>query len=585
MQRFKLLNLALVCALLLNFPVATASAQQTQPAPAPTPNAAAATAAAAATTSATLPAGTLQAANTITAARLSEYLHFVASDAMGGRDTPSKGLDDTAKFLADHLARLKIKPAGDDGTYFQKIELVSSKVDPAKSTLRVGDRVSKFGEDFLAGTTDGSASGALVYAGHGYVIKSKNINAFNGLDVRDKIVIAAANVLPQGVARGELRGRAGEGDWEDAESYARKNGAKGLIRIPRNFERVWRFGRFSVDRVNYQVARFMAAGSGATAGGATTGGGATAGGELPAILPSAALLETLFAGERRAGADVLKGISEGDAGEPFSLDAKKRVEFTVSVGTQKAMTQNVVGLLEGGDPVLKNEYVAIGAHYDHVGTGQPVNGDAIYNGADDDGSGTVAVLAIAEALASGARPKRSVLFVWHCAEEKGLWGSDYFTRFPPVPLKQIVAQLNMDMIGRSKKEGEASDANRELSGANEVYVIGSKMMSTDLGDLSERVNRAYLNLNFNYKYDNPSDPNRFFFRSDHFNYARRGVPIIFYFDGVHQDYHRPSDSPDKIDYQKMEKITRTVFATALEIANAPTRPRVDKQLPQQLMQR
>jgi hypothetical protein len=567
MRRFKLLNLALACALLLNFPAA-ASAQATRPA------GATATAPAAA---AALPAGALEAAGTITAARLSEYLHVVASDAMGGRDTPSKGLDDAAKYLADQLTRLKIKPAGDDGTYFQKIELVSFKVDPAKSSVRVGDRVSKFGEDFLAGMTSGSASGALVYAGHGYVIKSKNINAYNGLDVRDKIVVAAAGVLPQNVARGELRGKAGEGDWDDAESYARKNGAKGLIRIPRNFERVWRFGRSAADRESYQVARFMDN----AAGGAATGG--SSGGELPAILPSAALLDALFAGEKRTGADVLKGISAGDAGEPFSLDAKKRVELTVSVAPKKVMTQNVVAVLEGSDPVLKNEYVAVGAHYDHVGTGQPVGGDAIYNGADDDGSGTVAVLAIAEALTRGARPKRSVLFVWHCGEEKGLWGSEYFTKYPTVPLNQVVAQLNMDMIGRSKKEGDANEANRDLSGENEIYVIGSKMMSTELGELSERINRAYLNLSFNYKYDDPSDPNRFFFRSDHYNYARRGVPIIFYFDGVHQDYHRPSDSADKIDYQKMEKIARTVFVTALELANAPARPRVDKQLPQQLL--
>lgn len=562
MQRFKLLNLALACALLFNFP---AAAQQAQPAGA---------AAATATAAAALPPAALEAANTITAARLSEHLHFVASDAMGGRDTPSKGLDDTAKFLADHLARLKIRPAGDDGTYFQKIELVSSKVDPAKSSVRVGDRAYKFGEDFLAGTVNGSASGALVYAGHGYVVKSKNINAYNGLDVRNKIVVAAANVLPQGLARADLKGRAGEGDWEDAESYARKNGAKGLIRIPRNFERVWRFGRFSAGRDNYQVARFM-----------TADGNGNGGGELPVILPSAALLDALFAGEQRAGADILKGILAGDAGASFSLAANKRADFTISVGANKAMTQNVVGVLEGADPVLKNEYVAIGAHYDHVGTGQPVAGDAIYNGADDDGSGTVGVLAIAEALARGARPKRSVLFVWHCAEEKGLWGSEYFTKFPTVPLKQIVAQLNMDMIGRSKKEGDSNDANRDLSRANEIYVIGSKMMSTELGELSERVNRAYLNLNFNYKYDDPADTNRFFFRSDHYNYAQRGIPIIFYFDGVHEDYHRPSDSPDKIDYQKMEKITRTVFVTALELANAPTRPRVDKQLPQQLTER
>ncbi|HLL16392.1 MAG TPA: M20/M25/M40 family metallo-hydrolase [Pyrinomonadaceae bacterium] len=564
MQRFKLLNLALACALLFNFPAATASAQQTQPAG--TANAATGTA-----TSAALPSSALEAANAITAARLSEHLHFVASDAMGGRDTPSKGLDDTAKFLADHLARLKIKPAGDDGTYFQKIELVSLNVDPLKSSVRLGDRVSRFGEDFLAGPVTGSASGALVYAGHGYVVKSKNINAYNGLDVRNKIVIAAAGVLPQGVARTDLKGRAGEGDWEDAESYARRNGAKGLIRIPRNFERVWRFGRFAADRVNYQVARLHSA-----------GGGAGGGGDLPAILPSAALLDAIFAGEKRTGADVLKGITAGDAGEPFSLNANKRAEFNVNIASQKAMTQNVVGVLEGSDAVLKNEYVAIGAHYDHVGTGQPVGGDAIYNGADDDGSGTVGVLAIAEALARGARPKRSVLFVWHCAEEKGLWGSEYFTKFPTVPLAQIVAQLNIDMIGRSKKEGDTNEANRDLSGANEVYVIGSKMMSTELGDLSERVNRAYLNLNFNYKYDDPADPNRFFFRSDHYNYALRGIPIIFYFDGVHEDYHKPSDTPDKIDYRKMEKIARTIFLTAHELANAPTRPRVDKQLPQQL---
>ena len=566
MRRFKLLNLALACALLTNFHAA-AVAQQTRPA-------GAANAAATAAASAALPASALEAATTITAARLSEYLHIVASDAMGGRDTPSKGLDDTAKFLADHLARLKIKPAGDDGTYFQKIELVSSKVDPSKSSVRLGERTYKFAEDFLAGAANGSASGALVYVGHGYVIKSKNINAYNGLDVRDKIVVAAAGLLPQGVARGELKGKAGEGEWEDAASYARRNGAKGLIVIPRNFERVWRFGRFSADRDNYQVARFVAAGSAAT--------GAP---ELPTILPSAALLDALFAGEKRAGADILKAITAGDAGEPFAFGANKRAEFTVSVGSNKAMTQNVVGVLEGGDPVLKNEYVAIGAHYDHVGTGLPVNGDSVYNGADDDGSGTVGVLAIAEALARGARPKRSVLFVWHCAEEKGLWGSEYFTKFPTVPLKQIVAQLNIDMIGRSKKEGDTAEANRELSRANEIYVIGSKMMSTELGELSERVNRAYLNLSFNYKYDDPSDPNRFFFRSDHYNYARAGIPIIFYFDGVHEDYHKPSDTADKIDYQKMEKIARTVFITAHELANAPARPRVDKQLPQQLTER
>jgi Zn-dependent M28 family amino/carboxypeptidase len=192
-------------------------------------------------------------------------------------------------------------------------------------------------------------------------------------------------------------------------------------------------------------------------------------------------------------------------------------------------------------------------------------------------------LAIAEALAhTTPRPKRSVLFVWHAGEERGLWGSRYFTDYPTVPLDKIVTQINLDMIGRSKAEGDTQPRNRALSGPNEIYVIGSRMMSTELGDLTETVNRQYLNLTYDYRYDDPADPNRFFFRSDHYNYARKGIPIVFFFDGEHADYHRPSDSADKIDYQKMEKITRTIYMTMWEVANRPTRPAVDKQLPRQM---
>ncbi|HEX8421956.1 MAG TPA: M28 family peptidase [Pyrinomonadaceae bacterium] len=558
MQRFKLLNLALACALLINLPVARAQTQGT-----------AATATTQATPAATLPAASLEAANLITAARLSEHLHIVASDAMEGRDTPSKGLDETAKYIATHLTRFGLKPAGDDGTFFQRIALVRRKVDAAKTTAALDGRVFKFGEDFLVTPATGKASGALVFAGHGWVFKSKNIDAYKGIDVRDKIVVVGAG-LPAGVARGDIKGKAGE-DWEDPETYARRNGAKGIIIIPRtaNIERFWRAVRSGAERGSVEMERF-----------ANTEGG----GQLPAIFASAAMLDAIFAGETVSGADILKATQAGETRASFALSPKKRMTFDAVAMTDKQMTQNVVALLEGTDATLKAEYVAVGAHYDHVGIGLPdASGDALHNGADDDGSGTVALLAMAEALSRGkARPARSILFVWHAGEEKGLWGSQYFTKFPTVPLKQIVAQLNIDMIGRSKKAGDTKPENRDLSGPNEIYVIGSKMMSTELGDLSERINRAYLNLTFNYKYDDPADPNRFFFRSDHFNYAQRGIPIIFYFDGVHEDYHRPSDTPDKIDYQKMEKITRTVFLTALELANAPARPRVDKQLPPEL---
>jgi Zn-dependent M28 family amino/carboxypeptidase len=245
------------------------------------------------------------------------------------------------------------------------------------------------------------------------------------------------------------------------------------------------------------------------------------------------------------------------------------------------MTQNVVAVWEGSDPRLKSEYVAFGAHYDHVGmsAAPDANGDSIFNGADDDGSGTTALLAVADALRqSPLRPRRSLLFVWHCGEEKGLWGSAYFTSHPTVPLNQIVAQLNIDMIGRSKEPGNQKPADASLSGPREIYVIGSRMMSTQLGNISDRVNNEYQNLKLNFTYDDPKDPNGFFYRSDHINYAQKGIPIIFWFDGVHEDYHKRSDEVSKIDFTKMTLVTQTVFVTAAEIANLPEKIVVDKKL-------
>jgi hypothetical protein len=558
MKKFKLTALLLLFAL-LSFNAAPQLAQQGATANAP---------------ARTLPAATVEASNRITAARLKEHLSFVASDAMEGRDTPSKGLDATAKYIADELKKLGLKPAGDDGTYFQRIALKREKIDPARTSFALDDQSYKYGDDFLVSGAQGAAEGQLVFVGHGWIVKSKNIDAYKGIDVKDKIMVVAGTGLTPGMSRADVSGKVGV-DYDDAESYGQRNGARGLIVVPRprggNMERWWQLVRGSGERGSYRVERFTAQASSTS--------------QLPTVYASQKLLDALFAGEAVSGADVMKQAqsSGATAANAFALSPKKRVKFAVASASDTATTQNVVAVLEGRDPALKGEYVALGAHYDHIGVGAPdASGDRINNGADDDGSGTVSILTIAEAFAKGARPKRSLLFVWHCGEEKGLWGSQYFTNYPTVPLDRVVAQLNIDMIGRSKKEGDTNPANANLSGPNEVYVIGSKMMSTDLGALSERVNSSFLNLSFNYKYDDPRDTERLFFRSDHFNYARKGVPIIFYFDGVHEDYHRPSDSVEKIDFQKMERIARTVFATATELANAPTRPRVDKQLPPEL---
>ena len=512
----------------------------------------------------------------ITAAQLKDYLYFIASDEMEGRDTPSRGLDTTAKFIAMSLSRWGLKPAGGDGTYFQRIALTSGQLDSAATHAEINGQRFALGEDFLTTPVAGGFSGPLVYVGRGWVVKSKNIDSYNGLDVKDKIIVVFGEGLPQGLTRSDLTGKRGE-DWANPVLYAEQHGARGVLVIP---------DQRMLD--NWEQARQRTLVRGAT----TVEKFQSQNAPVPSIWLAAKMADALFQGEKYdVRTLVTRGLS-GEPVEPFELSANKKVSFSIVAKPEKLTTQNVVALFEGSDPMLKDEYVALGAHYDHIGDatkgGQcpPVNGDTICNGADDDGSGTTALLAMAEALSHAKmRPKRSVLFIWHAGEEKGLWGSRYFTEYPTVPLDHIVTQVNIDMIGRSKKQGDTNPRNRELSGPNEIYVIGSKMMSTELGELSETVNKSFLNLTFNYTYDNPADPNRFFFRSDHYNYARKGIPIIFYFDGVHEDYHRPGDEPQKIDYQKMEKVTRTIYMTVWEIANRPERPRVDKELPGLLQNR
>ncbi|MFL6255692.1 MAG: M28 family peptidase [Pyrinomonadaceae bacterium] len=527
------------------------------------------------------------AAERITAEGMKEMLYVIASDEFAGRDTPSPGQDKAAQFIADRLKQLKVKPAGDKGSYFQHIALTKTEVDREHSTAQLGEHAFRIGVDFLpAGRASGEAEAPIVYAGYGWVIKSKNINPYEGIDVRDRIVVVSGDGVapPPGVT--SLRA----GDWESPVSYAQKNGARALIIVPRNFDRRWRYGAFTIARAAYAVPRLETVASDDEDEEQPT----TPPASLISIIPSRAMLDTLFAGEQLDGAGVLNAAQAVAAGaeqpKAFALKADKRLRLSVKLAVTEASTQNVVGVIEGKDSKLKREYVALGAHYDHVGANgasgcRPVGEDSICNGADDDGSGTTGLLAMAEAFVKGPRLKRSILFVWHTGEEKGLWGSEYFTRYPTVPLKQVVAQLNIDMIGRSKKAGDTNPANKLLTGPDEIYVIGSRMMSTQLGELNETVNRAYLNLKYNFHYDEPNDPERLYSRSDHYNYAKHGVPIIFYFDGVHEDYHRPGDSPDKIDYQKMQSIARTVFILASELANAPERPVVDKQLPAARLER
>jgi hypothetical protein len=519
----------------------------------------------------------------VTAAQLRDYLFFVASDEMEGRDTPSRGLDTVAKFIGMNLDRWGFKPAGDNGTFYQTIGLIRFRVNQNSTTANIGGQSLAYGADFLANPAMGTVSNApLVFAGNGWYVKAKNLDPLNGIDVKGKVVVVYTENFPRGMSFPQLLASGKQGvDWMDPTTYARQKGAAGVISIatPLMTSNWDRLRRIREQGGGYAVEKFRT----------------SANDNFPVITISQKAAEALFAGESSDLSKIAQIFGTAEPLPTFNFNASKTATFNVAVDTDHSKTQNVVAIWEGSDPKLKNEMVAIGAHYDHIGISQDPNAiDKINNGADDDGSGTVSVLSIAEALAKAPmRPKRSVLFVWHCGEEKGLWGSQYFNKYPTVDIHNVIAQLNIDMIGRSQdpknvikcERGVNKPCNEELSKSGEIYVIGKDMMSTTLGRVVDATNSSYLRLAYNTRYDDPKDPNRFFFRSDHFNYAVNGIPIAFWFDGVHEDYHRPGDEPQKIDYQKMEQVARTILLTLWQLTELKERPKIDKPLPPELTRR
>lgn len=498
-------------------------------------------------------------AESITAKQLKEYLYFVASDEMGGRDTPSVGLDLTAKFMAMMLSRWGFTPAGDDNTFFQKMMVREESFDSSKMKLSIGEDDLEYMDDFFVLDGTGSASGDLVFAKDGWFVKSRSLDPYDGIDVAGKIVVIYNEGFrgrgfspPPGITSDDLSGEQGV-DWDDPVSHAKAKGAKAVLLIA-SPEVMGFWGR---------LRNFLGRG-----GTSIEGLQGNSGESIPLMLISDKVGKSVFSESGR------------DHTSKSAFEIGTSAELAAASNVKRTPTQNVVAIWEGSDPELKHEMVALGAHYDHVGTRPNAQGDdKIWNGADDDGSGTVAVLAIAEALAKApVRPKRSILLVWHAGEEKGLLGAAYFNKYPTVDIKNVVAQLNIDMIGRTKKAGDTDRRNADLTGPNEVYVIGTEMMSTTLGNITKETNGAYLNMRYNYKYADPKDPNRFFFRSDHFMYARNGIPVVFWFTGTHEDYHGAGDHADKIDYEKMESIARTIFLTSWELAQLDKRPAVDKPL-------
>ncbi|MGJ8659664.1 M28 family peptidase [Cellulophaga fucicola] len=478
--------------------------------------------------------------NTITEAELKTHLYTYASDEFEGRETGKPGQKKAIAYIKKEYIDLGIKPAKADGNYFQDVPLEISKLPTG--TLSINGTTYTLGEDYVATTASTGDYTSVIYAGFG--IEEGDYSDYSGLDVKGKIVVAKTGEPKNADGTFKLSGSSEKSSWSNpSEALAKrvelatKKGAAGIVfydetnypRYQQYFAQMQKSGR---ERISPKPASPN---------------------EFATILVNAKLANAF-----------VKDISKDDTPKTVSTDLK----LDLKSGNTDVMSENVVAYIKGSEK--PDEYLVISSHLDHIG----ISADGqINNGADDDGSGTVALLEIAEAFRKaqldGNGPKRSVVFLHVTGEEKGLLGSQHYTDVDPIfPLAQTVANLNIDMVGRidPKREGDR----------NYIYLIGSDKLSTELHNLSEEVNKKYANVVLDYTYNDENDPNRFYYRSDHYNFAKNNIPIIFYFNGTHDDYHQPSDTPDKINYDLLENRTRLVFYTAWEIANRANRLIVDK---------
>ena len=526
----------------------------------------------------------------ITAADLMTRLYVFADDSMMGREAGTAGHIKGTEYIIRELERLGVRPGGENGTYFQRVPLVRRAFDTTSTVVVEGGPSLRAGVDFVAtgGGPPGSAPRSIrlatVFGGASY----DTVDVLRPDQAEMRVVLVTPAATP--VTADLVSSPAGRAYQQALSRAAVIVNVLPYDTLPRNTV------RNALQPREGAVSRPLPAGS---------------------AIPPLNLVVTRRAGEAMFGAP-LAGATKGGRGR--YIRANFRFEET------PVAERNVIAIIPGSDTALRNQYVALGAHSDHVGylPGPPVDHDSlniyararhfgqipqamaadttlaqhgllaalrtrldsirqlrparldsIRTGADDDGSGSMALREIAEAVAAArSAPRRSLLFVWHTAEEKGLIGARHFTDNPTVPRDSIVAQLNMDMIGR----GAAGDT--PGGGPNFLMLVGSRRLSNQLGDLVEEVNRRRPNrFTFDYSWDAPGHPQRIYCRSDHAMYARYGIPIVFFFTGLHGDYHQVTDEPQYIDYGRYANVTQLVHDVALEVANRPARPLVNGPIP------
>lgn len=468
-------------------------------------------------------------AATISADDMKRHLYIIAGPEMEGRDTPSPGLEKAAGYIETHFKSLGLLPGNKD-SYRQLYPLYKDSM--TSTNINVNGTTFELNKDFQPNVTVNHTAAMrfseVAFAGYGIV--DGEINNYKDLEVKGKLVLILDGSPPG--YKPTVTGFRSPANVFSKIGVAQEKGAAAILIIYGNYPRKTFSGASSYNLHGYKAGMF------------------------PLTFTISEAIAEKIVGEEG------KGIIEKMKTSPLSSRIyKTNVDLGYFKTTSTVHASNVLGLIEGSDK--KDEYVVITSHYDHVGKRSD---GTIYYGADDDGSGTVGILELAEAFAkakaAGKGPRRSILFMTVSGEEKGLWGSQYYSNNPIYPLEKTTVDLNIDMIGRIGEEYL-----KDKDSTDYIYVIGDDKLSTDLTPITDAVNKKYSKMKLDRKYNDPNDKNRFYYRSDHYNFAEKGVPVIFYFNGVHADYHKPTDTPDKINYKLMAKRGQLVFYTAWEMAN------------------
>lgn len=493
---------------------------------------------------------------TITAADMKYLIDTLASDAMQGRETGEPGQRIAADFIAEQFKALGLPPVGDRRTYFQNIFL--KRETWSDLGLKIDGQEFKNRTDYYVYAAYNASQPAtaikdVVFVGYG--IEDAKYNDYGKTDVKGKTVLLYDGEPLDNKGLSLLTGTEARTqwslDWKRKVQLATEKGAAMVFIIDPAF----------AENVKNNSRKFSSRGWTP----ASPNAPAENTGMVNSIFISQEVANAFFGKKAAKAEEAFSSLKNRDGFKPVKIKTDVEVRMVKEVKTLEG--SNVVGFIEGSDDHLKNEYVIITAHYDHLG----VAGDLVYNGADDNASGTAGVIEIARAFAKakaeGTGPKRSVVCMLVSGEEKGLLGSRFYVEFPLFSLERTVANVNIDMIGRVD--------NRHADNPDYIYVIGSDRMSTELHEINEFANAVHTQMELDYKYNDPKDPNRYYERSDHYNFAERGIPAIFYFNGTHADYHKATDTADKIDSAAAAKRAQLAFYTAWDLANRPTRIMVD----------